>query len=128
MGDTCWLRPDDGVARVDAPQQDAAKVEGPDAVVELLQADRVLLARARGGPVEGGRGPAAQGFVRTLRIVEAPEGGERPLLRREIGARRTDRLAFERLVHPLVGAVLLPKDKTCGRLTLRRDHGTYNDT
>ncbi len=54
--------------------------------------------RARGGPVERGRRPALQGLVGPLVIVEAAEGGERPLLQRQIGPRGTDRFAFERLV------------------------------
>jgi len=45
--------------------------------------------------------------VGPLVIVEAAEGGERPLLQRQRGPRGPDRFAFEHLVHPLVGPVLL---------------------
>ena len=63
--------------------------------------------RTAGESVEGGRRPAVQGLVRPLVIVEVAAGGEGPLPQRQIGARRPDRLAFERLVHPLVRSVLL---------------------
>jgi len=42
MGNTC-LGPDDVVPFVDPSEEDAAKVDGPDAVVDLLEAGRVLL-------------------------------------------------------------------------------------
>jgi len=45
MGDSSRLGPDDVVAFVNASEQDVAEVNGPDAVVDLLEADRVLLER-----------------------------------------------------------------------------------
>ena len=44
MGNT-RLRPDGVVPFVDASQEDVAEVNGPDAVVDLLEADGVLLER-----------------------------------------------------------------------------------
>src|SRR5205809_7672461 len=44
MGNT-RLRPDGVVPFVDASQEDVAEVNGPDAVVDLLEADGVLLQR-----------------------------------------------------------------------------------
>jgi hypothetical protein len=40
MGDR-WLGPDDVVAFVDAAQEDVAEVNRPDAVVDLLEPDRM---------------------------------------------------------------------------------------
>ena len=45
MGNT-WLHPDDVVPFVDAAQEDVAEVNGPDAVVDLLETDGVLSALA----------------------------------------------------------------------------------
>ena len=45
MGNPWWLRSDDVVAFVDAAEQHVAEVRGPDAVGDLLEADRVLLER-----------------------------------------------------------------------------------
>src|SRR5688572_21995784 len=45
MGDSSGLGPDDVIAFVDAPEQHVAEVNRPDAVVDLLEADRVLLER-----------------------------------------------------------------------------------
>jgi hypothetical protein len=42
MGDTSGLGPDDVVTLVNAPQQDTAEIERPNAVVDLFEADRVL--------------------------------------------------------------------------------------
>ncbi len=69
-----------------------------DEVAGILDRRQGVGIRARGGPVERGRRPALQGLVGPLVIVEAAEGGERPLLQRQIGPRGTDRFAFERLV------------------------------
>jgi len=44
MGDT-FLGSNDVVAFVDPPQQDVAEVNRPDAVVDLLEANRVLFER-----------------------------------------------------------------------------------
>jgi len=78
-----------------------------DEVAGILNRRQDVGVRAGGGPVEGGRGPAVQGLVGPLVIGEAAEGGERPLLQRQRGPRRANRLACERLVHPLVGPILL---------------------
>lgn len=43
MGDTRRLRSDDVVPLVDPAQEDAAEVDRPDPVVDLLEPDRVLL-------------------------------------------------------------------------------------
>ena len=43
MGDSSRLGSDDVVAFVDASEQDVAKVNGPDPIVDLLEADRMLL-------------------------------------------------------------------------------------
>ena len=43
MGDTFFLGPDDVVALVDPSQEHATEVDGPDTVVDLLEADGVLL-------------------------------------------------------------------------------------
>jgi hypothetical protein len=43
MGDSSRLGPDDVVALVDASEQDLAKVNGPDPVADLLEADGMLL-------------------------------------------------------------------------------------
>ena len=51
-----------------------------DEVAGVFDRRQDLRVRAGRGPVEGGRGPAAQGLVGPLVIVEAAEGGERPLL------------------------------------------------
>ena len=45
MGNTWWLGPDDVIAFVDASEQHVAEVNGPDAVGDLLEADKVLLER-----------------------------------------------------------------------------------
>ena len=45
MGDTVLLGSDDVVAFVDAAQQHVAEVNRPDPVVDLLEADGVLLER-----------------------------------------------------------------------------------
>jgi len=45
MGNSSQLRPDDVVAFVDTAQEHAAEVNGPDTVVDLLEADGVLLQR-----------------------------------------------------------------------------------
>ncbi len=47
MGNTCRLRPDDVIPFVDPSQEDTAEVDRPDAVVDLLEADRVLLEGVR---------------------------------------------------------------------------------
>ena len=39
MGDSSQLGPDDVVAFVDASEQDLAEVNGPDAIVDFLEAD-----------------------------------------------------------------------------------------
>ena len=62
---------------------------------------------AGGGPVERCRRPALQELVGALVVVLAAESIERPLLRGERGPGRPNRLALQRLVHPLVGPVLL---------------------
>jgi hypothetical protein len=67
--------------------------------------------RARVGPrgwaVQCGRRPIAQGLVGPFIIVETAEGIEDALLGGEARPRRPTRLSLERLVHALVGAVLL---------------------
>ena len=45
MGDSSQLGPDDVVAFVDASEQDLAEVNGPDAIVDFLEADGMLLQR-----------------------------------------------------------------------------------
>jgi len=43
MGDSARLGPDEIVAFIDASEEDVAEVNGPDAVVDLLQAHGMLL-------------------------------------------------------------------------------------
>ena len=45
MGDSSRLGPDDVVALVDASEQDVAEVNGPDPIVDFLEADGMLLER-----------------------------------------------------------------------------------
>jgi hypothetical protein len=61
----------------------------------------------RGGVVQRGRRPIAQGLVGPFIIVETAEGIEGALLGGQARLRRPTRLPLERLVHALVGAVLL---------------------
>jgi hypothetical protein len=73
-------------------QQDAVEVNGPDAVIGFFQADT--------------RFPS-QAFMRAL-VIELPlERVEVALLGRAGPAHRLNRLAFERPMHPFMGAILL---------------------
>lgn len=63
--------------------------------------------RARGGRVARARSSAAEILMRAFVVVERAEAMERPLLGREVGARRPTGAGLERAVHAFVSAVLL---------------------
>jgi hypothetical protein len=121
MGDSSLLRPDDVVAFIDAAEQDVAEVNRPNPIVDFLEAHGMLLQgvgekeqpllQANGARVGDTLDEKVAGvFDRRQRARVGPRGGvvqrgRRPIAQARL--RRPTRLPLERLVHALVGAVLL---------------------
>ena len=92
----------------------AAEEDGPrrgdpldEEVAGVLERGQAAGVRARGWPIERRRRAPVERLVRPLLVEEAPERVEGALLGDDVGAWRLERIAFERLVHALMGAVLL---------------------
>src|SRR5215813_5967306 len=78
-----------------------------DEVARVLDRRQRAGIRPRRRPIERRWRAPVEGVMRPFIVIEPAEGVEGPLLGNDVRARWSERLAFERLVHPLMRAVLL---------------------